>query len=205
MRARKKKNTVPRLERHADLIVDAIEPREGVPLHVEIGCGKGAFAVGMAGLMPDVDYYALEKVPDVMVMAVEKAAEAELKNCKFLIADAVMLPDICPAGSVDVLYLNFSDPWPKNRDRKRRLTHINFLETYKKLLKPNGILRIKTDNVGLFDFTLEQLELAGVEMFDLTRDLHNSDIANEVMTEYEKRFSELGFPINAVKARIKRN
>ena len=194
MRARKKKNTVPRLERHADLIVDAIEPREGVPLHVEIGCGKGAFAVGMAGLMPDV-----------MVMAVEKAAEAELKNCKFLIADAVMLPDICPAGSVDVLYLNFSDPWPKNRDRKRRLTHINFLETYKKLLKPNGILRIKTDNVGLFDFTLEQLELAGFEMFDLTRDLQNSDIANEVMTEYEKRFSELGFPINAVKARIKRN
>ena len=194
MRARKKKNTVPRLERHADLIVDAIEPREGVPLHVEIGCGKGAFAVGMAGLMPDV-----------RVMAVEKAAEAELKNCKFLIADAVMLPDICPAGSVDVLYLNFSDPWPKNRDRKRRLTHINFLETYKKLLKPNGILRIKTDNVGLFDFTLEQLELAGFEMFDLTRDLHNSDIANEVMTEYEKRFSELGFPINAVKARIKRN
>ena len=194
MRARKKKNTVPRLERHADLIVDAIEPRDGVPLHVEIGCGKGAFAVGMAGLMPDV-----------MVMAVEKAAAAELKNCKFLIADAVMLPDICPAGSVDVLYLNFSDPWPKNRDRKRRLTHINFLETYKKLLKPNGILRIKTDNVGLFDFTLEQLELAGFEMFDLTRDLHNSDIANEVMTEYEKRFSELGFPINAVKARIKRN
>ena len=76
-----------------------------------------------------------------------------------------MLPDICPAGSVDVLYLNFSDPWPKNRDRKRRLTHINFLETYKKLLKPNGILRIKTDNVGLFDFTLEQLELAMINIF----------------------------------------
>lgn len=155
--------------------------------------------------MPDVDYYALEKVPDVMVMAVEKAAAAGLKNCKFLIADAVMLPDICPEGSVDVLYLNFSDPWPKNRDRKRRLTHVNFLETYKKLLKPNGILRIKTDNVGLFDFTLDQLEQAGFETFDLTRDLHSSDIENEVMTEYEKRFSEQGFPINAVKARVKRD
>ena len=205
MRARKKKNTVPRLERHSDLIADAVVAREGVPLHVEIGCEKGAFAVGMASLMPDVDYYALEKVPDVMVMAVEKAAAAGLKNCKFLIADAVMLPDICPEGSVDVLYLNFSDPWPKNRDRKRRLTHVNFLETYKKLLKPNGILRIKTDNVGLFDFTLDQLEQAGFETFDLTRDLHSSDIENEVMTEYEKRFSEQGFPINAVKARVKRD
>ena len=205
MRARKKKNTVPRLERHSDLIADAVVAREGVPLHVEIGCGKGTFAVGMASLMPDVDYYAREKVPDVMVMAVEKAAAAGLKNCKFLIADAVMLPDICPEGSVDVLYLNFSDPWPKNRDRKRRLTHVNFLETYKKLLKPNGILRIKTDNVGLFDFTLDQLEQAGFETFDLTRDLHSSDIENEVMTEYEKRFSEQGFPINAVKARVKRD
>ena len=205
MRARKKKNTVPRLERHSDLIADAVVAREGVPLHVEIGCGKGALAVGIASPMPDVDYYALEKVPDVMVMAVEKAAAAGLKNCKFLIADAVMLPDICPEGSVDVLYLNFSDPWPKNRDRKRRLTHVNFLETYKKLLKPNGILRIKTDNVGLFDFTLDQLEQAGFETFDLTRDLHSSDIENEVMTEYEKRFSEQGFPINAVKARVKRD
>ena len=205
MRARKKKNTVPRLESHSDLIADAVVAREGVPLHVEIGCGKGAFAVGMASLMPDVDYYALEKVPDVMVMAVEKAAAAGLKNCKFLIADAVMLPDICPEGSVDVLYLNFSDPWPKNRHRKRRLTHVNFLETYKKLLKPNGILRIATDNVGLFDFTLDQLEQAGFETFDLTRDLHSSDIENEVMTEYEKRFSEQGFPINAVKARVKRD
>ena len=205
MRARKKKNTVPSLERHPALIAAAVVAREGVPLHVEIGCGKGAFAVGMASLMPDIDYYALEKVPDVMVMAVEKAAAAGLKNCKFLIADAVMLPDICPEGSVDVLYLNFSDPWPKNRDRKRRLTHVNFLETYKKLLKPNGILRIKTDNVGLFDFTLDQLEQAGFETFDLTRDLHSSDIENEVMTEYEKRFSEQGFPINAVKARVKRD
>lgn len=84
MRARKKKNTVPRLERHADLIVDAIEPREGVPLHVEIGCGKGAFAVGMAGLMPDVDYYALEKVPDVMVMAVEKPPRRNSKTANSL-------------------------------------------------------------------------------------------------------------------------
>ena len=183
----------------------AVENRGGTLL-VSAAAGSGKTRVLVERLLS----YLLDprdpaNIDDFLMITYTKAAAAELKNCKFLIADAVMLPDICPAGSVDVLYLNFSDPWPKNRDRKRRLTHINFLETYKKLLKPNGILRIKTDNVGLFDFTLEQLELAGFEMFDLTRDLHNSDIANEVMTEYEKRFSELGFPINAVKARIKRN
>ena len=117
MRARKKKNTVPRLERVKEYLTDHIEPNDTLPVHVEVGCGKGAFALFMAQYT-ECMYYALEKVPDVMVMAVEKGAAAELKNIRYVLADASMLPEICPEGAVDVLYLNFSDPWPK-----KRLTH----------------------------------------------------------------------------------
>ena len=159
----------------------------------------------LARLHPEINYVGIEKYSSVLIRGIQKMEQDPLPNLYFIRMEAEEIAEVFAEEEVDRIYLNFSDPWPKNRDRKRRLTHINFLETYKKLLKPDGILRIKTDNVGLFDFTLEQLELAGFEMFDLTRDLHNSDIANEVMTEYEKRFSELGFPINAVKARIKRN
>lgn len=203
MRARKKKNTVPRLERVKEYLTDHIEPNDTLPVHVEVGCGKGAFALFMAQ-HTECMYYALEKVPDVMVMAVEKGAAAELKNIRYVLADASMLPEICPEGAVDVLYLNFSDPWPKKRDTKKRLTYSTFLEIYKKILKPHGIIRIKTDNEKLFDFSLEQLQLAGFRLFDLTRDLHHSDIVNECMTEYETRFSEQGQPIFSVKATLNR-
>ena len=202
MRARKKKNLIPRLERCAEYIEEKITPPENGALWLEIGCGKGRFATGMAELYPENTFYALEKVPNVMVMAVEKAAEKELKNVKFIIGDAEKLEEICPPSSVDTLFLNFSDPWPRNKTAKLRLTYRSFLERYKKILKPNGTIAFKTDNKPLFDFSVEEFRECGFELYDYTEDLHNSGIENPVVTEYEQRFSDLGQPIYHVKARL---
>lgn len=200
MRARKKKNTVPRLERNASYLTDRIVPEEGHPLQIEIGCGKGSFAVGMTE-DENVRFYALEKVPDVMVMAVEKAAASERKNLRFLLADAQTLSEACPAACADTVFLNFSDPWPRRKDAKKRLTNRTFLRLYARILKSDGVLSIKTDNKKLFEYTLGELWGDGWTLFDLTRDLHHSDIPNTCMTEYETRFSELGQPIFHVKAK----
>ena len=202
MRARKKKNLIPRLERCADYIVEKVTAPESGLLWLEIGCGKGRFATGMAELYPENTFYALEKVPNVMVMAVEKAAAKELKNVKFIIGDAEKLEEICPPQSVDTLFLNFSDPWPRNRTAKLRLTYRTFLERYKKILKPGGTIAFKTDNKPLFDFSVEEFKECGFETYDYTEDLHNSGIENPVVTEYEQRFSDLGQPIYHVKARL---
>ena len=202
MRARKKKNLIPRLERCADYIVEKVTAPESGLLWLEIGCGKGRFVTGMAELYPENTFYALEKVPNVMVMAVEKAAAKELKNVKFIIGDAEKLEEICPPASVDTLFLNFSDPWPRNRTAKLRLTYRTFLERYKKILKPGGTIAFKTDNKPLFDFSVEEFKACGFEIYDYTEDLHNSGIENPVVTEYEQRFSDLGQPIYHVKARL---
>lgn len=201
MRARKKKNLVPRLERCTEYIVSAVEPCDDKPLWLEIGCGKGKFATEMAEMF-DCKYYAMEKEPNVMVMAAEKCLAKELKNLRCIIGDASALDEICPEHCVDILYLTFCDPWPKNRDRKRRLTYRTFLEKYKRVLKDNGIIFFKTDNQKLFDFSVEEMKESGLEIFDYTEDLHASDIANPVMTEYETKFSEQGMPIYHCKARV---
>ncbi|MDF2685675.1 MAG: trmB [Clostridia bacterium] len=203
MRARKKKNTVPRLEKCKDYITDKIVLSETKPLHVEIGCGKGMFITGMAQTF-DYNFYAMEKVPDVIVMAIEKAAEKQIPNLKFIINDADHILDICPLNSVDVLYLNFSDPWPKNRDIERRLTYRGFLTKYKQILKENGIISLKTDNIKLFDFSKIEFEESGFELFDVTTDINNSDIGNPFKTEYETRFIKQGLSINHLKAKIKK-
>lgn len=201
MRARKKKNTLPRLERCSMYISEKIETKGNKPLHLEIGCGKGMFITSLAE-NTDGDIFALEKVPDIIVMAVEKAAAKELKNIKFIISDAEALPEICPHGCIDFLYLNFSDPWPKRRDTEKRLTHRAFLEKYKLLLKENGEIIMKTDNEKLFDFSLEEFKTAGFTLFDISRDLYSSNIENQYKTEYETRFTEQGLPIFHLKAKI---
>ena len=208
MRVRKKKNGAARIEACAEYLVR--EPIKNVseyfgndkPLWVEVGCGKGNFACGMAAAHPEVNFLAVEKVADVTCVALEKAkASADTRECdnlRFHIGDANTLCELLPEHSVDVLYLNFSDPWPKKGHAKRRLTYRSFLEIYRKVLKVGGILKLKTDNVGLFDFSLEEFEAAGLEILMVTRDLHNSDYAEgNVMTEYEKNFSEKGMPINS--------
>ena len=170
------------------------------PIHIEIGCGKGNFACGMAKKLPDVNFLAVEKVADVCCVALEKAKassdERESQNLRFMIGDARTLGDNLPPHSIDVIYLNFSDPWPKAGHAKRRLTHRSFLEMYRSLLKEDGIIKLKTDNVGLFDFSIEEFEALGIDIIWQTRDLHSEpQNADNVMTEYEKNFSEKGFSI----------
>ncbi len=199
MRARKKKNTSARLKRHSCYIADKISPSQR-PLFVEIGCGKGKFACGVAE-KNDCDFYALEKVEDVAVMAIEKASSLGLDNLKFVLADAEDLQNLCSPGIVDVIYLNFSDPWPRNKNAKRRLTYRGFVKIYMRLLKPGGVIQFKTDNKKLFDFSVKEFLACGLDLFDYTENLHESGIYNEEMTEYEQRFSDLGQPIYHVKAK----
>lgn len=173
---------------------------EDLPLWLEIGCGKGDFACGMAENHPDVCFVALERISNVMVNAVEKAA-ARAGNrpdrLRFAVADAATLTEWFAPRSLDALFLNFSDPWPKKGHTKRRLTYRAFLTTYFTLLKPGGKLAFKTDNVGLFDFTLEELAALGKTPDAVTRDLHNSPYnEGNVETEYEKNFSQKEFPIH---------
>ena len=209
MRMRKKKHGAERIEACSELLIrradDLKDGFSGVfpeerPLHLEIGCGKGNFAVGMAEKYPEVNFIAMERVADVCCIALEKAMAAKERrpsdNLRFLIGDARLLDESFPENSLDCIYLNFSDPWPKAGHAKRRLTHRSFLDIYKKLLKEDGILRFKTDNVGLFDFSLEEFADYGAEILWQTRDLHTSEKnADNVMTEYEKNFSEKGFTI----------
>jgi tRNA (guanine-N7-)-methyltransferase len=217
MRARKKKHGAERIAACAHLLIEdptvlKDDPRtpftdKDKPLHLEIGCGKGNFACGMAAKNPNVNFIAMERVSDVACLALEKAEaakETRPDNLRFLIGNAENLTEWLPPHSIDCLYLNFSDPWPKAGHAKRRLTHRVFLERYQTVLKKGGVLRFKTDNVGLFDFSLEQFAEMGLDMTDLTRDLHNSP-QNEgnVMTEYEKAWSEKGYPIHAVTVRFK--
>ena len=173
---------------------------EDLPLWLEIGCGKGDFACGMAEKHPDVCFVALERISNVMVNAVEKAAaraENRPDRLRFAVADAATLDEWFAPRSLDAIFLNFSDPWPKKGHTKRRLTHRAFLERYFTLLKPGGRLCFKTDNVGLFDFTLEELAALGKTPDAVTRDLHNSPYnEGNVETEYEKNFSQKGFPIH---------
>ena len=180
--------------------IPAVDPQiyftEKRPIHLEIGCGKGDFAVGMASQHPDCNFIAMERVPDVACLALEKAMakkDSRPDNLRFLIGDAKNVAEWFLPHSVDCLYLNFSDPWPKKGYAKRRLTHQGFLELYRQILCPGGLLRLKTDNEGLFDFSLEQFALCGLTVEWQTRDLHASEKAEgNIMTEYERNFSEKG-------------
>ena len=204
MRMRKKKNLLPRMERcGAYQIKDPYERKgrwhdlmpEAKEIHVELGCGKGRFTVETAAAEPDVLLIAVEKVPDAMVVAMERAAKAELHNVFFIDIDANQLPEIFDAGEVDRIYVNFCDPWPPKRQAKRRLTHGNFLKLYRKVLKDNGQIHFKTDNDPLFAFSLEQFEQEGWQLREVTHDLH-ADGPVGVMTDYEAKFYDQGITIN---------
>ncbi len=211
MRARKKKHGAERIAACAELLIsDPATLKENPsapfpvlrPLHLEIGCGKGSFACGITARHPEINLIAMERVADVACLALEKAkasADERPDNLRFLIGNADNLTEWLPPHSVDCLYLNFSDPWPKAGHAKRRLTHRIFLERYRTVLKKGGVLHFKTDNVGLFDFSLEEFAAMGLTLRDLTRDLHNSPLnEGNIMTEYERAWSEKGFPIHAV-------
>jgi tRNA (guanine-N7-)-methyltransferase len=166
------------------------------PIHIEIGMGKGRFMMDMARLNPDINYVGIEKYSSVLIRAIEKQSELELKNLVFIRMDAEYISDVFEKGEVDYIYLNFSDPWPKDRHARRRLTSKEFLGRYEKILSENGGVTFKTDNKSLFDFSLEQTDEAGWILENKTYDLHHSEYAEgNVMTEYEERFSSMGNPI----------
>ncbi len=166
------------------------------PLALEIGCGKGAFITGMAALYPGMNFLGVESQKEVCYYAVKKIREQQISNVKIIFGNAGNLNNWFASGEVDKLYLNFSDPWPKARHAKRRLTYRDFLSQYKNILVKGGHLRFKTDNDALFAFSLEEFKEFGLQFIGQTTDLHHSAYDNEVQTEYERRFSSLGKNIN---------
>ena len=169
---------------------------QNLPIHIEIGMGKGQFLMKMAELHPDIHYIGIEKYSSVLVRALEKIEENPLPNIHFIRMDAENITQVFEKGEVEQIYLNFSDPWPKDRHAKRRLTSRQFLERYDNILKDNGRIIFKTDNRALFDFSLEEVKEAGWSVELCTFDLHHSEyLEGNVMTEYEEKFVKKGNPI----------
>lgn len=167
------------------------------PIHIEVGMGKGKFIMELAKQNPDINYIGIEKYSSVLVRALEKRPELEADNLVFIRMDAENIVDVFEKDEVAQIYLNFSDPWPKDRHAKRRLTSVQFLARYDQFLIPDGRVIFKTDNRPLFDFSLEQVEEAGWILENHTFDLHNSEyVEGNVMTEYESKFVAEGKPIN---------
>ena len=167
------------------------------PIHIEIGMGKGRFITELASMNPDINYVGIEKYSSVLLRAIQKMEANELKNLVFIRMDAEYITDVFAGDEIDRIYLNFSDPWPKDRHAKRRLMSCNFLNKYTQIMKAGGVLEFKTDNRELFDFAVDEVPAAGWEILKLTYDLHNDEemMKGNIMTEYEERFSAEGNPI----------
>jgi tRNA (guanine-N7-)-methyltransferase len=164
-------------------------------LHLEIGCGKGRFTSETARSAPQTLFIAVERVREALVVAMERATQADLKNGLFLDRDAAILPAVVGRGEVDRIYINFCDPWPGKKHAKRRLTSGTFLPVYREILRPGGEIHLKTDNSDLFEYSLEQFTRYGFALSEITRDLHR-DGGCGVMTDYEAKFYEQGIRIN---------
>ncbi|HZK22068.1 MAG TPA: tRNA (guanosine(46)-N7)-methyltransferase TrmB [Oscillospiraceae bacterium] len=209
MRPKQKKNAKQRLIACADVIIDDINAfKDGFfpvfnnhnPVHLEIGCGKGGFVCGTAKLYPNINFIAVERVETILISAAENVKNSGLSNVRVCPFNANMLYDIIPKNTIERIYLNFSDPWHKTAHQKRRLTHKNFLEIYKKLLVSGGSIFMKTDNDGLFDFSITQLEDNGFELKNISYDLSSNAPKDNIVTEYEKRFTSLGIKIKRLEA-----
>ena len=208
MRMRKKPNLLPRMERAGAVLVAEPETLRGqwrtafpgfAALHLELGCGKGRFTADTAAANPETLLVAVEKVPDAMVVAMERAVAKGLHNVKFIDRDVALLPEMFAPGEVARIYLNFCDPWPKSRDAKHRLTAPGFLRLYADVLAPDGELCFKTDNLPLFEWSLAQFEAEGWALREVTNDLH-ADGVRGVMTDYEAKFHAQGVKINRLAA-----
>lgn len=204
MRMRKRNNLEPRMEACASVWVQDPEAHRGnwralLPgakeLRVEIGCGKGKFTVETAALEPDVLLIAVEKVKEALVLAMEKALAMGLKNVYFISMDAAEIEAFFAPGEIDLMYLNFCDPWPRSKNAKRRLTYHTFLDKYRRVVKPGGELHFKTDNEKLFAWSLEEFAACGLETKNVTDDLHKDGPVG-IMTGYEEKFYALGTPIH---------
>lgn len=180
------------------LIKDQIDFKNNYPLHIEIGMGKGNFILQMALNNPHINFIGIEKYASVACIAIKKAQEYNLDNLKIIINDISNLEELLK-NKVDAIYLNFSDPWPKMRHAKRRLTSPEFLKLYDQLFKDKKVIIQKTDNDDLFQYSLNSMKENGYKIEEISYDLHNSNIPN-VMTEYEEKFSKMGIKIKYLKA-----
>ena len=205
---RRKPNLIPRIERCAHLLENSPQELRGSwldmyavfsELRVELGCGKGRFTCDMAVREPRVLFAAIEKVPDALVVAMERAEDRGLGNLRFIARDAAEIGEFFAPGEVSRIYINFPDPWPKKKQYKRRLTAPGFQKLCWEALAPAGEIHFKTDNADLFEWSLEQYERCGWTLCEVTRDLH-ADAPECVMTDYEAKFREQGVKINRLVA-----
>ena len=208
---RKKKNFIPRWDRVSNyLVMNAAALRgewrglfpEAAALHVELGCGKGGFLAASARVHPDTLFIGMERSPEALLMAMEKAISEELANLFFVCGDAVLLDTFFASDEVDMLFINFCDPWPSRKRARRRLTYRDYLFRCQKVLKPGCPLRFKTDDASLFAFTLKELFATGAQVVFQSCDWHHDPEypGDDHMTEYETRFSALGVPIRRLEA-----
>ena len=212
MRVRKRKGAEEHLANHPQYVILEPEAAKGKwhelfgndnPIHIEVGSGKGAFITGMAQQNPDINYIGIDIQLSVLSYALDKVLASGAENVKLLRVDGSALNNYFEDGEVDMMYLNFSDPWPKSRHEKRRLTYKTFLDTYKQILPENGEIHFKTDNRGLFEYSLSSFSQYGMVLNKVWLDLHASDYEGNVMTEYERKFSEKGQVIYRVEAQFK--
>lgn len=211
MRMRKRKGAEDLLANHPQYVITNPEEAKGHwhevfgndhPIHIEVGSGKGRFITGMAAQNPHINYIGIDIQLSVLSYALDKVLEADLPNVKLLLVDGSSLTNYFADGEVDLMYLNFSDPWPKKRHEKRRLTYKSFLDTYKQILPKNGEIHFKTDNRGLFEYSLASFSQYGMLLKQVWLDLHASDYEGNIMTEYEEKFSNKGQVIYRVEARF---
>ena len=211
MRVRNRKGATELLEANPQYVVLNPEDAKGKwhkifgndhPIHIEVGSGKGAFITGMAKANPEINYIGIDIQKSVLSYALDKVLEADVPNIKLLWVDGDSLTNYFEDGEIDQLYLNFSDPWPKKRHEKRRLTYKTFLDTFKQILPERGEIHFKTDNRGLFEYSLVSFSQYGMTLKGVWLDLHASDFEGNVMTEYEKKFSSKGQVIYRVEAQF---
>ena len=209
MRVRNRKGATELLEAHPQYVI--LNPADAKgrwqeifgndhPIHVEVGSGKGAFLSGMAKANPEINYIGIDIQKSVLSYALDKVLATDVPNIKLLWVDGSDLTDYFEEGEIDRLYLNFSDPWPKKRHEKRRLTYQSFLATYQQILPENGEIHFKTDNRGLFEYSLVSFSQYGMKLKGVWLDLHASDFEDNVLTEYEQKFANKGQVIYRVEA-----
>lgn len=213
MRARYKPWAADLIEAHPEIVIPNPEALKGKwheefgndhPIHIEAGSGKGRFITGMAQANPDINYIGIELFESVIVTALQGALEPEggIPNLRLLQVNAQELETFFEAGEIDRVYLNFSDPWPKTRHAKRRLTHESFLKLYERVLPEGGEIHFKTDNRGLFEYSLTSISEYGMLLKDVSLDLHANEPEWNLMTEYEEKFLKKGQPIYRLEAKF---
>lgn len=222
MRMKRKKNLDERIEASSDYLTimknDSLNYKDAVnenhqidfarlfgnskPVYLEIGSGKGQFGCTFAKENPDKNILCVERNRNVLILAIESAREMGLENIRFLCGTAEYLPSYINKKSVEEIYLNFSCPFPKHKHVAHRLTNPRFLEIYKKILKPNGVICQKTDNMHFFEYSLESFSQSGFKLSNISLDLHHSDFEGNIVTEYESKFASQGLPIYRLEARL---